>query len=62
VVLCHYWQMLVQVEVGVLFAVQTRKQASRGDSGVLQSVHSSVEYPQVDRHVEVGVRLATQTS
>ena len=57
-----YWQMLVQVEVGVPFAAHTRKQPSRGDSGALQSVHSSVENPQMDRQVEVGVRFATQLS
>jgi hypothetical protein len=54
--------VLAHVEVGVPLCVHTRKQASRGDSAGPQFMQTSSENPHVDRHVEVGVSFAMQTS
>jgi hypothetical protein len=54
--------VLAQAEVDVPFAAHTRKHASRGDSLVPQFTHTSSEYPQVERQLEVDVWFAMQTS
>jgi hypothetical protein len=55
-------QMLVQVEVEVPLAAQTRKQASRGVSTSPQSEQVSLERPQIEAQVEVEVCCAMHSS
>lgn len=57
-----YWQMLVQVDVGVWLLAHRRKHASRADSAVPHELQTSVEYPHTERHVDVGVSFAMHTS
>lgn len=55
-------QVLAQLPVESPFAVQARKQASRGVSAAPQSTHVVWDSPQLERHAPVLSWLAMQAS